>query len=46
MGVLDKDQLKGVFEFLTWRSENLPTLVMKQINLERPYPMLPMGGGF
>ncbi len=46
LGVLDKDQLKGVFEFLTWRSENLPTLVMKQINLERPYPTLSMGGGF
>ncbi|MCH8348232.1 MAG: hypothetical protein IH901_07065 [Proteobacteria bacterium] len=38
LGVLDKDELKSVFEFLTWRSENLSTLVMKQINLERPYP--------
>ncbi len=46
LGLLDQDELKSVFEFLTWRSENLPTLVMKQINLERPYPRLSMGGVF
>jgi hypothetical protein len=38
LGIIDEDEFKSLCEFLTWRSKNLPTLVIKQINLERPYP--------
>jgi len=37
-GLINMEDLATIYEFLAWRADNLPDLVMKQINLECSYP--------